>query len=94
MVWSWIDRFFSGGEQHLDLARIQWAEREERRARMELELSGKDAQDCVERVKKRMRLGDSVWMPPMYARSEAYRVWRRKHRRSQGIVLSMEESCG
>lgn len=88
---AWFLNLFRVADPHIDLARVQWAEREERRASLDRELSGPDSQECIARVRKRMAEGSSTWIPPMFGREEAYRAWRRKHRRRLRNVSNIDE---
>jgi hypothetical protein len=74
-LWDWI----FADPLAIDHARIQWVVREERRAAMERELSGRDARSCMERVQRRMQDGDAVWIAPMHGRAAALEAWLRRH---------------
>ena len=76
---EWFTRLFHP-PQKIDLARVQWQVREERRAALERELSGMDARACMARVRRRMQEGNGVWVPPMYGREAAFKDWKRRHR--------------
>jgi len=76
---EWLDKHLSS-PMYIDLARVQFAEREERRLSLNRELSGEDAQHCMERVQRRMMLGDTVWIPPMFNREVEFKKWKRRHR--------------
>lgn len=70
-------------ELQIDLARVQWAEREERRATLDRETLGDLAsQKCRARVISRMTEGDKVWIPPYYNREKAYRKWLKRQRKA------------
>ena len=70
----------------IDLARVQWQVREERRAELERGLSGMDARACMARVRRRMVEGDSVWLPPMHGRDKAFRAWKLRHRSWRNVA--------
>jgi len=65
---------------NIALARIQLEERVLRREALERDLSGKDAQECLARIRRRMTYGSRVWIPPIYNPYQAYLAWRKKHR--------------
>lgn len=79
--WAVVDWLFAAPPMAISLDRVQLAEREERRASLDREHSGRDAQECFDRVSRRMRNGDKDWIPPMYSRAKAFKAWRKKHRR-------------
>lgn len=81
MIAWFLNLFRVSTDFSICLARVQLEERVHRRESLERELSGKDAQECLDRVRRRMTLGDSVWIPPMYNREETFRAWKRRHRR-------------
>lgn len=87
-MWAWIVGLFEP-ELKIALWRAQLEERVERRQSLDRELAGRDAQECVERVQRRMRDGDANWIPPMYGRVQAFRAWRRDHRKHRRGVLPM-----
>lgn len=66
--------------EEIDAARINIEEQKDRRISLIMELSSKDAQDCMSRVRSRMRDGDKNFIPPMFNREEAYQKWCAKHR--------------
>jgi len=88
-MFEWFINFFGIGPLYVDLARVQYEERTERRAALDRKLSGRDAQQCLARVRRRMTEGDSAWLPPMYGRAEALAAWKRRHpsRRRRGSVV-------
>ncbi len=84
-------RLFGSAPLAIDLARVQWTVREERRQALDREQSGKDAAECVARVKRRMQLGDTVWVPPMYGREAAWKAWCRAHRIRATVVQQIPQ---
>lgn len=89
---GWLLNLFRVPDLYISLDRAQWEERVERRARLNLELAGQDAQDCMARVRRRMLEGDGVWIAPRYNAKEAYVMWRRRHRQHRRInVIAMPE---
>jgi len=87
-MFEWITNLFCVGPLYVELARVQYEERIERRAALDRGLSGRDAQQCLARVRRRMTEGDSVWLPPMYGRVEALKAWKRRHpnRRRDAVI--------
>lgn len=80
-MFEWLRNFFRVEPLHIDIARVQLEERQARREGLDRELSGRDSQECLERVRRRMALGDSVWIPPYFRGDESYKTWRHRHRR-------------
>lgn len=77
---DWLLNLFRVPPLTIDLARVQLEERKQRREALERELSGRDAEDCIRRVKLRMQLGDSVWIQPLYNVNENLTEWLTRKR--------------
>ncbi len=74
----------------ISLARIQLEERVLRREALERDLSGKDAQECLARVRRRMIVGNRVWIPPIYNPYQSYLAWRKKHRNAPQNICQIK----
>lgn len=79
---DWFLNLFRVPPLSIDLARIQLEERTQRREALERDLSGRDAEDCMRRVKLRMTYGDTVWVQPLYNVREHLDEWLSRKKRA------------